>query len=538
MSYPRKIQILVVEDEQDPIDGYRALFTFLSKKYPMISPIYVRCFQEAKDQIEGNSLFHVVILDLNLPIANKENPADGLAPSEQLLELLAQRDTYPVPVLLVISGKLNLARLSSLTDRLAKDFWYGKLVNKSSEQSADIEEGLAKAQEYCDVGIHIRDSGEDWYPTLSPREEDMLRRSVKSQTHCLGVDLEWWDAESGPSVSRPSPDAGTTKVLMGHFLLDDGLGQSIPTFFKFEPAENGPFVCKDVGILSQKLGHVKLYATSTSRRRSLIVTQSVTNHGWPVSLNEYLHQTPPDSVDAAIPDLVGDVVVQLEQLGGATEDQVQARHFLWRHLDRRIIQKAWEGCDTSAVLSDGSPNPLNVFDAVASNERTIWADRRACIHGDLNATNVAVDIGNPGRPQAYIFDAAGMQADLEFRDLSTLEVTTILYNSNGLDTRLLQACRPFYSDAFLPEAFALDPGSAPIIRNVASMLLSIRTHVRQLGKEKESAYAMLVFDAVMRQLFGLGVQPSRNKIKNPLHACYLAAWTAHWIRRVNELLLD
>lgn len=536
MSYHRKIQILVVEDENDPIEGYKILFGSLAKKYPLIAPTYVRCFRDAREKIEGNTLFHVVILDLNLPLENKEDAADGIAPGEQLLEMLAKRDSYPVPVVLVVSGKLNLVRLAPLSDRLGKDFWHGKLVNKGMDQAADIEEGLAKAQEYCDIGIHVRDTSDDWYPTISPREEDMLRRSVKALTRCLGVDLAWWGAESGPSLSHPSPGAGPTKVLMGHFLLDEGLGASIPTFFKFEPAENGPYVCRDVGILAQKLGHVKLFWTGSSRRRSLIITQSVTDHGWPVSLNEYLHSHDPESVSAAIPSIVSDVIGQLEKLGEATEDHVEVRRFLWKFLNRDDILKAWQGCDTAPILGEGSPNPIEVYDKVAASSRTIWAHGRACIHGDLNATNVAVDVVNQPHPIAYIFDAAGMQPDLEFRDLATLEVTTVLFNSDGVDQRLLNACRLFYSDSFLPQAPPADPGDDPVIKNVTAMIRAIRQRVLELGKE--SAYSMLVFDAVLRQLFGIGVQPSRNKIKNPLHVCSLASWTAGWIQKVNPTVFS
>ena len=46
----------------------------------------------------------------------------------------------------------------------------------------------------------------------------MLRRCVLAHDHCLGVDLEWWATEEGPTVSHPDPNAGPTKVLMGTFL--------------------------------------------------------------------------------------------------------------------------------------------------------------------------------------------------------------------------------------------------------------------------------------------------------------------------------
>src|SRR4051812_6144098 len=192
--------------------------------------------------------------------------------------MAVQRETYPIPALLVVSGKLGLAQLSDLRRRLEKDFWYGEMVNKGHPHlPEELKKALRKCQEYCDVGIHIRDGGREWFPTLSPREEDLLRRCVLSQQNCLGVDLEWWGAETGPSLSQPSPNAGPTKVLMGRFLLDDGLEHSRPTFFKFEPTGNSELVCRDVGILDQKLSHVKVKHSGQSCSRCLLATQSVTN---------------------------------------------------------------------------------------------------------------------------------------------------------------------------------------------------------------------------------------------------------------------
>ncbi len=224
MSYPRKLHILVVEDDSDVIEAYRVSFTTLKKAFQMINPVFVRSFSDAKKRIDGSEIFHVVLLDMNLPMETRGQPVEGLAPGEQLLEMLAKRDNHPVPVLLVVSGKLNLAQpISNMQKRLENDFWYGRLVNKGLEQHHEIESGLTQALRYLDVGIHIGDSGNEWFPTLSPREVDLLRRCVLTQGSCLGIDLRWWNAENGPSISRPPPYAGSTKVLMGRFVLDEGL---------------------------------------------------------------------------------------------------------------------------------------------------------------------------------------------------------------------------------------------------------------------------------------------------------------------------
>ena len=530
MSYPRKLQVLIVEDDSDAIEAYRVSFATLKKKFDIVDPVIVRGFNDAQKRLEGPDIFHVVILDMNLPMETRGQPVEGLAPGEQLLETIAKRDAYPVPVVLIVSGKLNLAQsIGALSDCLTQDFWHGRLVTKGSDnQHQEIERGLSQALRYLDVGIHIRDAGNEWYPTLSPREKDLLRRCVLAQGACLGVDLRWWSAENGPSFSRPNPNAGPTKVLMGHFILDEALGTSLPTFFKFEPAGNAVAVRRDAGILAQKLGHIKVYHTCQSRQRSLIVTQSVTNRGWPVPLNEYL-RSDPGVVGPAIATLINHVVEQLHQLGTAEDDEVQLSAFFWEHLYRDAIEKAWSNCDTRQLRQDGCGNPLAAFDILKAVTAKHWATRRHCTHGDLNATNVAIDATQPDGPHAYIFDAAGMRGDFDFRDLATLEVTSILFNSVGLDQQLIHACRVFYDSDFLPNV-PQDIANPPFTRNVLSMIGAIRSRF-QTDQQKRT-YALLVFDAVLRQLLGLAVQPSPNKIKNPLHACYLAAWVSHWIKAI------
>jgi CheY-like chemotaxis protein len=531
MSYPRKLHILVVEDDADAIQAYKTSFSLLAKKsFQLVEPVFTRSHGDAKKHIDGSEVFHVVLLDLNLPFATRGQPVEGLAPGEQLLEDLAKRDAYPVPVVLIVSGKLNLAQpIGGLQDRLAKDFWYGRLVNKGLEQASEIEAGLTQALKYIDVGVHIRDAGKEWFPTLSPREEDLLRRCVLSQPSGLGVDVRWWSAEPGLSASHPSPNRGPTKVLMGHFLMDDGMGPSIPTFFKFEPAGNSPSVCRDVGILAQKLGHVKVFHTSHARQRSLIATQSVTNRGVPVSLNDYLHGSP-NVVGPSIPKLINQVVEQLNQLGSENEDEVQVRDFLWEYLDRGTIEKAWNSCDCRQLIEDGSPSPLATYDFLKASKEKHWVTRRNCTHGDLNATNVAIDASDSNDPQAYIFDAAGMKSDFDCRDLATLEITTILFNSVGIDEQIVRACRVFYEGDFLPAGAPDSTSTSQFTQNIFAMIAAVRSRFQT--EQQRTAYALMVFDSALRQLFGLGVQPSPNKVRNPLHACHLAAWVSKWIKVV------
>ncbi len=204
--------------------------------------------------------------------------------------------------------------------------------------------------------------------------------------------------------------------------------------------------------------------------------------------------------------------------------------FLWEHLDRGAIEKAWNSYDCRHLVKDGWPSPLATFDFLKASRAKHWATCRNCTHGDLNTTNVAIDASLPDNPQAYIIDAAGMKGDFDFRDLATLEVTTVLFNSVGIDEQLMQVCRPFYENDFLPTGAPDSASTSQFTQNVFAMIAAIRSCFE--SKQQKTAYALLVFDAALRQLFGLGIQPSPNKIRNPLHACYLAAWVSKWLKNV------
>lgn len=526
MSYPRKLQVLVIEDDPDTIRAHKESIAAFAKKY-VLDAHYASSYEDAKRCLDGNAIFHVVIVDLNLPVTSRGLPAADLAPGEQLIEELAKRDAYPVPVVLVVSGRLNEVQpLGALNDRLCQDFWYGRLINKGLEQEHEIEEGLRNALRYVDVGVHVRDSEGELFPTLSPREEDLLRRCVLADTSRLGVDLRWWSAESGASASHPSPNRGPTKILMGAFIMDS-VGLSIPTFFKFEPAGNASSVRRDATILSQKLSHIKVFHAAQSRQRSLIVTQSATNRGVPIPFSEYLRRDA-EITRAMIPKLIAQVSAQLEQLGDATTDaQVPVPEFFWEYLDLEAMEKTWR-----QAAGVGLADALGVFDLLKASPATVWATRRNCNHGDLNATNIAIDADSVSNPQAYIFDAAGIRSDFKLRDLATLEVTTILFNSPFMEDQF-ETCKTMYEGDFLPDANSI--ASLPIVTNVLSLIRAVRSQVT--SDADRLAYALLVFDTSLRQLFGLAIQPSPNKVRNPMHACALAAWIAEWLAHIAPNLL-
>lgn len=522
MSYHRKLHILIIEDEQEPIDTYREILSELRSEFPSVDPTIARSFDDAVQLLRSAHSFHIVVLDLNLPIATRQQPQEGLEPGKQLLEMLAKRDDYPVPVILVVSGRLNLARLSELRDIIEKDFWYGKLSNKGPGLAMDFRCGLQKALEYNDVGIHIRDTNRKWFPILSPCEHDLLRRCILAQTSCLGVDLEWWAAEEGPTHTLGSPKSGPTKVLMGQFLLDDGMGTSRLTFFKFEPVGNAPYTCRDASILNQKLSHVKVCYSASSRSRSILATQSVTN-GIPVPLSAYLEEDP-EKIQQAIPKIVDKIVKQLASLGHLSEDQLPVHQLLWPSHNREYIA---EGLKRSNIVTNDNPNPLALFDVLRKRTDPIWVCRRSCVHGDLNATNIAIDSINDEPPHAFIFDAAGVHADVDLRDLAVLETTTLLFTDGKEVEQHFQLFKEYYDDVLPRTSPASSPTLPALVSNIMCFLTAIRFEVAQT--KHPEVYPLMLFDTILIQLGGLSVQPSFNKIVSLARARDLVFWVTTWV---------
>jgi hypothetical protein len=171
--------------------------------------------------------------------------------------------------------------------------------------------------------------------------------------------------------------------------------------------------------------------------------------------------------------------------------------------------------------------PLDAFDRIRATDRKVWTKRRICIHGDLNATNIALDESDADRPKAYIFDAAGVHSDLACRDLAVLEVTTLLFLADSAIDQHFHVFRPFYGqDGFNPPAIDLS-ALPPVVRNSIGFIGAIRAAV--VNTSDTEIYPLLVFDAVLIQLGGLVIQQAHNKAARPTHVRLLTQWVAEWV---------
>ncbi len=526
MSYPRLIQPLVIEDDVISKTSYDDLFARLRKVHPVAHPRYAFSYEEAQLALEGSEIFHLVVLDLCLPERPGMPPSGDISLGMDLLNVISGRTTYPVPVAVVVSGNLNRVK-SELTDALRDGFFYGKAANKGVDEEAVLEEAVLNACRYLDVGIHMRDVPGKLFPTVSPREEDLLRRCVLEQPKAVGLDLRWWSAEA-------DNQGRWTKVLMGLFVHDDGaIGYSRPNFFKFSPAEDAQYVIPEAARLEHKLGHIKLIHSRISKPTSLLVTQKVGDGtDTPTPLADFLTK-PAGFVAVHLPGIVGDIGRQLELLGPSVPDNIARRDLLWNAFhDRTKIEQAWERW--GACLSGGS-GPLQVYDRLTQDQSRVTVSLRHFTHGDLNITNVALD-ETPSGVHAYIFDASGIRRQVNVRDIAMLEVTALLHHARPYAVDLVRANESLYAETVsVPDDLPLPQDD--LAANTAELIRNLRK--RALEISSSLVYAVTLFDVALCQLEGLMyASGSLNKIGVPENAALLCKIISAWLARLDPSVAD
>src|SRR5207245_1445685 len=126
MSYPHELLALIIEDEESSKSFYDAVFEQLAEKgYALAKPRYAFCHSDGVAALTADTIFHLVILDLRLPKCPGEPPSDGLDFGLDLLQCCAERNDYPVPALLVVSGHLDKANQGDLNARVTGGFAHG-----------------------------------------------------------------------------------------------------------------------------------------------------------------------------------------------------------------------------------------------------------------------------------------------------------------------------------------------------------------------------------------------------------------------------
>jgi CheY-like chemotaxis protein len=536
MSYPLMLQPLVIEDEDRIKDVYQGIFETVSGEisnalpFAIMPPCYAFSSDQAADLLERSKIFHVVILDLRLPekqgLPEVQDQDLGLA----LLERCINRDRYPIPALLVISGHVGSTDQVRIQDTLRNNFFYGKLLAKGDYGflEGEIRRACREALRYVGLGIHLRDAGIERYPTLSPRDEDLLRRSVLQQSGGIGVDLDWWSATDCPDASAGPTANPWTKVLMGRYLLEDGIGASRPKFFKLLAGPDSRSVIDSARKIEQKLTHIKITSTVVSRSTGLIVTEKVgAQDARPKPLGEMFQ-----NIDrAAAFEIAGQIVGQVEQLGDLLDDSKPLKSLLWSAHDEQNLRDQWQ--DVQQRLSAGLPaaDPVALYLQLRQCDDKVRLRERQIVHGDLHMNNVALDT-TPRGPEAYIFDAGVVRRSTAGRDLAVLEVSVLLHQRLDVET-LIQVCWVIYDVAKPLDANSFASVTDPLAQNIIEFIRGLRAGVNTWNRA--AVYALLVFDFALIQLGGLSFGSSGSRIADPRAAGVVTAFAAEWYTNIAKL---
>jgi len=534
MSYPLTLQPLVIEDEDRIKDAYQGIFETVSGEisnalpFAIMPPCYAFSSDQAADLLKGSKIFHVVILDLRLPekqgLPEVQDQDLGLA----LLERCINRDRYPIPALLVISAHVGLTDQVRIQDTLRDNFFYGKLLAKGDYGflEGEIRRACREALRYAGLGIHLRDAGIEQYPTLSPRDEDLLRRSVLQQSGGIGVDLDWWSATRCPEASAGPTANPWTKVLMGRYLLDDGVSR--PKFFKLLAGPDSRSVIDSARRIEQKLTHIKITSTVVARSTGLIVTEKVgAQDARPKPLGEMFQ-----NIDrAAAFEIAGQIVGQVEQLGDLLDDSKPLKSLLWSAHDEQNLRDQWQDVQQRLSVRLPAADPVTLYLQLRQCDDKVRLRERQIVHGDLHMNNVALDT-TPRGPEAYIFDAGVVRRSTAGRDLAVLEVSVLLYQRLDVET-LIQVCSVIYDVAKPLDANSFASVTDPLAQNIIEFIRGLRAGVNTWNRA--AIYALLVFDFALIQLGGLSFGSSGNRIADPRAAGVVTAFAAEWYTNIATL---
>ena len=525
MSSPRLIQALVIEDQSTEL--YDAVFESLANDGEQLAAtIHAYGHDSGLRELRADRIIHLVLLDLRLPNISGHPAQKGINHGLDLLRECSARDCFPIPALLVISGHLEQADQLDLQRKVTDNFYYGKVLVKSPQLGSALTATIEEVKKYLGVGIHIRDTQDETYPTFGPRDEDLLRRCVLRVKNCIGVDLKWWSAEYDLATGSYAGYTGWTKTLTGRLLFADDVSSRL-YFFKFAPAAGAGSVIGYAEMMEHKLAHIKVLGELVSGNRSLLITQKVgSSDEDPISLASYLLRPPTETIHS-LPAIVSDIADQVRALGSLTEERRALREFLWPNHSRYHLKVEWERNGGFAIVDELGEiaDPISLYDELNTEVSLVTFKRQSFRHGDLNITNVAIDLGD-GEPSAYIFDASGCTPGPNVRDLATLEVSSLLHHPRTRTESLIASCVALYSTSE-SHNFNLIDGS-DLARNTFKLISEIRA--KAFEQEDAYLYSLMVFDNALIQLGGLAFGPSCNKIANPKDAVLLAAYSARWLR--------
>ncbi|MFZ1083425.1 MAG: hypothetical protein WAN35_00520 [Terracidiphilus sp.] len=536
MSYPLAIQALVIEDEEGTKEAYKGIFETIAEEvtglpFSPVLPSFAFSFEEAVACLESSKIFHVVVLDLRLP----EKPRMPIAEVElgiKLLNRCIERDRYPIPSLLVISGHIASTEQVRLQDTVRQGFYYGRTMVKGDRGFllGEIHRACDEALRYCSVGVHVRDAGQKQFPPISPREEDLLRRSVLQQTGVIGLDLEWWEAKRLVAISKNRSDLTNpwTKVLMGRYLLDGGRGSSRPKFFKLMDGFDAKSVIDSARYVEQKLTHIKLACHIAAKNCALIVTEKVgAQDARPSSLEAIFTGSEPGQARK----VALQIADQVQQLGDLLPESKPLKALLWPGHDIGLVTDQWNRFASQVREQlNYDADPVALFSELLVSDKKQRVTERSLVHGDLHMSNVALDI-EPNGTHAYIFDAGVVKRNVAGRDIAVIEASILLHQRIDHED-FVRICSILYGPATSGTEDVAALPAVGIVKEIVEFIQALRKAANPWNDLE--IYALMVFDFVLIQVGGLAFGSYGNRIVDQQSAAYLLAVVGEWYRRVRN----
>lgn len=536
MSYPLTIHALVIEDDEGAKEAYKGIFESIAGEvtglpFSAVTPSFAFSYEEAVTCLESSKIFHVVVLDLRLPEKPKMPAAEGVELGINLLNRCIERDRFPIPSLLVISGHIGSTEQVRLQDTVHYGFHYGRTLVKGDYGLLDseIRQACNEALRYCSVGVHIRDADQEQFPTISPREEDLLRRSALQHSGIIGLDLTWWSAKRilADSKNRGGLSNPWTKVLMGRYLLDGGRGASRPKFFKLIDGLDAKSVIDSARYVEQKLSHIKLASHITTKSNALIVTEKVgAQDARPSSLETFFSESKPNGAR----NVALQIADQVQQLGDLLAESKPLKNLLWPGHNISVVTEQWKRFEPQVIEELGhDPDTVNLFSELLASEEKQRITERSLVHGDLHISNIALDI-EPSGAHAYIFDPGVVKRNVAGRDIAVIEVSALLHLRIEHED-FVRICTILYGPAASEAEGTADP-IVGISKEIVEFVQTLREAARAWNDLE--IYALMVFDFVLIQVGGLAFGSYGNRIVDQPSAAYLLAVVGDWYRRVRN----
>ena len=501
----------MVETYQEVLNQVR-----LCPEFDICQAVVAGGISEAREQLAKEIPFHLVVLDVKLPSTVGGSSEATTESGLDLLPQLSNRDSYPIPGLLILTGNQRyLIRSLFLNEQLSKTFYYSLIREKGTDKDIEtyFREAIFAVQQYIDFGIHINADEDRTWPILSPRELDLIRRAGLTDHSFAGVDLRWSHAE----LKNLGDFDDWTKVLMGHYWLKGSSAETRSFFFKLESVLLSSNSVSSAKQLENVLRHVQIKNILHSSKRSLTVTASASlSDGRPVSISEFLRQ-PNIIVRQSLSQIANDISDQLAEIGDLSDLPKYQADLLWDYHNLQSYDDYYV-----KLRGDSRFMPSAFVERLKSVNDYSWRKWKSLQHGDLHLGNIVIDTKGE-KARALLIDSGAMGPGPAGKDLAYFEIALVLHLTSS-SSSIFELSKQMYGGP------ASDAEGDDLAKNVLELLGLIRDHALKVTDEK--TYKVLLLDQAMIQFGSLCYGSFGNKVRQPLDALNLYTMIAAWVEGV------